>query len=268
MKLYGAITIDIVKSRQIPNREVLQEKLNTYFQLVKDAYPEDIVSDICFTLGDEWQLITDKPHKCYRIVHDFQKLLWQDDIIIYAGIGIGELKTNLYKDTRKMDGSCFYMAREAIEIAKEGSKKKNSFIQSKLNRVYLKSVAKEFIQEKQNRISLYQGINSLEFSEVAADIEGAPTLHIEDVINTLIENNEILTGKLTKKQKIIYTEYQKLKSYRKIVEFNRDRFNETIGGISQKLNSAEYFTIQRNQEVIENLINLLLLEIKRSAEEI
>jgi len=268
LKLYGVITIDIVQSRKILNRDAIQEKLNNYFKLVKDLYSHDIVSDICFTLGDEWQLITDKPHKCYRIVHDFQKLLWQDDISIYAGIGIGELKTNIYEDTRKMDGSCFYMAREAIEIAKEGSKKRNSHIQSKLNRVYLKSIAREVLQEKQSRLSLYQETNNLEFSEVAADIEVTPTVHLEDVINTLIENNEILTGKLTKKQKIIYTEYQKLKSYRKVVEANKDRFTETIGGISQKLNSAEYFTIQRNQEVIEGLINLLLLEIKRNAEEI
>ena len=86
------ITIDIVQSRKILNRDAIQEKLNNYFKLVKDLYSHDIVSDICFTLGDEWQLITDKPHKCYRIVHDFQKLLWQDDISIYAGIGIGELK--------------------------------------------------------------------------------------------------------------------------------------------------------------------------------
>lgn len=262
------ITIDIVKSRQIPNREAIQEKLNKYFKLVKSIYSHDIVSDICFTLGDEWQLLTDKPQKCYRIVHDFQKLLWQDHIKIYAGIGIGELKTNVYKDTRKMDGSCFYMAREAIEIAKEGAKRKNSIIQSKLNRVYLKSVAKEVMQEKQSRINLQHVNNNLEFSEVAADIEIASEVHIEDVINTLIENNEILTGKLTQKQKIIYIEYQKLKSYRKVVEVNKDRFNETIGGISQKLNSAEYFTIQRNQEVIESLINLLQLEIKTSLEEI
>ncbi|HCW04197.1 MAG TPA: hypothetical protein DGK91_06510 [Clostridium sp.] len=186
-----------------------------FVKVIESIYSQEIVSDISFTLGDEWQLITDKPQNCYRIVHDFQKLLWQDKLNIYAGIGIGELKTKIYKDTRRMDGPCFYMARDAIKIAKEGPKKKNSPIQSKLNRVYLKSVAKDLNQ-----------------------------------------------------QKIIYVEYQKLKSYRKIVEVNKGRFNETIGGISQKLNSAEYFTIQRNHVTIEALINSLLLQIKKCSEKI
>jgi hypothetical protein len=266
LKLYGVITIDIVKSRTIPNRELIQEKLNDYFKVIESIYSQDIVSDISFTLGDEWQLITDKPQNCYRIVHDFQKLLWQDKLNIYAGIGIGELKTKIYKDTRRMDGPCFYMARDAIKIAKEGPKKKNSPIQSKLNRVYLKSVAKDLNQQKIIRPNTET--DNLQLSEVAADIELGSKIHIEDLINTIIENNEILTGRLTNKQKIIYVEYQKLKSYRKIVEVNKGRFNETIGGISQKLNSAEYFTIQRNHVTIEALINSLLLQIKKCSEKI
>lgn len=260
MKLYGVVTMDIVKSRWINNREEFQEKLKEYFHEMQRDYAESLVSDICFTLGDEWQLIINKPQQCYSIVHDFQKLLWQDDINIYAGIGIGELKTSIDKDTRMMDGPCFAMAREAINIAKEASKKRTQFIQSRANKVFLKFSSKhKFSSEYVFNSSYNSGYNALEVNEVAADLEAK--ISTEDIINVLIENNEILKSKLTSKQRRIYNDYQKFKSYRKIVEANKAEFNETIGGISQKLNTAEYFTIQRNQEMIESLISLAISSI-------
>lgn len=256
MKLYGVVTMDIVDSRNIPNREMLQQKLKRYFHLIYQKYYDSLVSQINFTLGDEWQLITSQPENCYDIVHDFQRLLWEDDIKFYSGIGIGELKTDIYEDTRSMDGSCFIMARDAINIAKQSSKKRTKYIYSKTNKAFLKSimnhvpVQNHFFKTKWN----------IPFNEeVAVDaVDSNELISLDDIINVVIENNEILKSKLTRKQKIIYIEYMKHKSYRKIIEKNADKLNETIGGISQKLNSAEYFTIQRNHEMVKLLINLLI----------
>lgn len=256
MKLYGVVTMDIVGSRNISNREMLQQKLKKYFELIHEKYCDGLVSQINFTLGDEWQLITSKPESCYDIVHDFQKLLWEDDVKFYSGIGIGELKTGIYEDTRRMDGSCFIMARDAINIAKKSSRKRTRYIYSKMNKVFLKSIV--------NQISLQNHFYKTKWKipsneEVAVDaVDSDECIFLDDIINTIIENSEILKSKLTCKQKRIYIEYMKHKSYRKIIEKNADKLNETIGGISQKLNSAEYFTIQRNHEMVKSLISLLI----------
>jgi len=253
LKLFGVVTMDIVGSRDIKHREVFQEKLKTYFELIQIKYSNSLVSPINFTLGDEWQLITNKPEECYSIVHDFQKLLWEEDVTFYAGIGIGELQTDIYEDTRKMDGSCFSMARDAINIAKDSSKKRTKFIYSKVNKVFFRSIMDQ-VKASDNRYS-----NLLSLNEVAIDLEDS--ISIDDMINIIIENNEILKSKLTNKQKKIYIDYLNYKSYRKIVEENKDSFNETIGGISQKLNSAEYFTIQRNQAMVVSLFSILVSNI-------
>lgn len=247
--------MDIVDSRNIPNREMLQQKLKKYFGVIHQKYYDSLVSQINFTLGDEWQLITSKPENCYDIIHDFQRLLWQDNVKFYSGIGIGELKTDIYEDTRRMDGSCFIMAREAINIAKQSSKKRTKYIYSKTNKVFFKSIMSYV--SVQNHFLKTKG--NIPFNEeVAVDVVDCNELiSLDDIINVVIENNEILKSRLTRKQKIIYIEYMKHKSYRKIIEKNADKLNETIGGISQKLNSAEYFTIQRNHGMVKLLINLL-----------
>jgi hypothetical protein len=200
VKPYGVVTMDIVKSRTIYDRELVLNKLKSYFKEINNKYSSSLVSDICFTLGDEWQLITNKPQQCYSIVHDFQKLLWQDNISIYAGIGVGEIRTDIHKDTRQMDGPCFIMAREAINIAKEASRRRNYLIQSKLNRIYFKAQAAQS-SGIENFLPGYCsiGYSDIDLNEVAADRE--PIICINDIINVLIENNEILKGKLTHKQK-------------------------------------------------------------------
>ncbi|MBC8061026.1 MAG: hypothetical protein H7Y18_10190 [Clostridiaceae bacterium] len=247
MELYGVVTMDLVGSRNIKNRGVLQEKLKKYFDIIYIKYGDSLISRINFTIGDEWQLITSRPEECYSIVHDFQRLLWEDDANFYAGIGIGKLETDIHEETRTMDGSCFIMARDAINIAKESSKKRTKFIYSKVNKVFFKSIT--------NQVKAHNNTNgnSLLLSEVAIDSEDSVSM--DDMINILIENNEILKNKLTNKQKKIYIDYLNYKSYRRIVEESKDGFNETIGGISQKLNSAEYFTIQRNHEMVTSLLS-------------
>lgn len=283
-KLYGAVTMDIVGSRKIKNRIHIQDKLNTYIEHINSKYKSILPSKICITLGDEWQLITDKPDECYNIIHEFQKLLWLDEIKIYAGIGIGFLSTRVYEDIRKMDGSCFSLAREALEIAKTKYTKRSNLIHSRENHVYFKHDKvvsnKLFFKEdykpdpceNHREIAITQDINRQVGTYGRS--EYGQTLCIETVLNNIIENNEILKEKMTSSQKKIYYLYGELGSYNRIIDFlegkpfaeddkriagfyirNMSSSRESESGISQKLNSANYWTIQHNQMMVSKLIN-------------
>ncbi len=102
MKLYSVVNMDIVGSRNIKDRNLLQYNLNNYLNQINQKYRNILSVPITITLGDEWQLITDKLSESYNLIHEFQQLLWKDRIEIYAGIGIGELKTPIFEDIRKM----------------------------------------------------------------------------------------------------------------------------------------------------------------------
>lgn len=256
MEIYSVINMDIVGSRLISERDRLQNKLNEYIDIVYQKFQKYLPTPISITLGDEWQLITDSPSESYNIIHEFQQFLWLEGIELYAGIGIGNLSTSIDVDIRKMDGTSFHMAREALISAKEQNKKRSRYNGSKHNRIHLKI--------DKNIISGFQYLSSTHNLEVAAVAEdynlkaSSQTPLIVDigvVINTIIDNNEILKSKMTQKQKEAYISYIKYGSYREVVKMQKEDLRESIAAISQKLNSAEYYTIQHNNQVVEQLLN-------------
>lgn len=272
MKVYSVINIDIVGSRNVRDRDKLQADLDSYLEHINKKYFNILTCPAAITLGDEWQLITHKPSEAYNLVHEFQQLMWKDDINLYAGIGIGGLSTPVSDDIRKMDGPCFHAARNAINITKNLDKLKNKYNISKSNKIFLMS---NQIEDNfgLNFLDFYytpkSGYNRLTVEEIAAAVDNNSGYNMDDksnlaldkfvlerTINLIIENNEILKSRMTRKQKDTYISYSALGSYRKVVDIRGENHKETIGGISQKLNSASFFTIQRNQQMVSVLINI------------
>lgn len=267
MKQYSVVNMDIVASRMVEDRERLQNNLNSYISQMNNKFCNILVAPITITLGDEWQLITNKPSEAYNLVHEFQQLVWKDNVDLYAGIGIGGLSTLPHEDVRNMDGPCFHAARDAINVIKNMSKLKNKYSINKLNKVFLLTQSLTNREFDFDILEFYFNSKPMQMEpfaeEVAAtrEIEDSITepifvnnIIIERTLNLIIENNEILKAKMTGKQKAIYINYIKQGSYRKVVEFMEQTSKETIGGISQKLNSASYFTIQRNQQLVSILL--------------
>lgn len=258
MKIYGVATMDIVNSRGITDRDDFQQKLHNYINEVNQKYNKVLPVSINFTVGDEWQFITEAPEYCFDIIHEFQQLLWRHNISFYAGIGIGTLSTKLYESTGMMDGRCFLLAREAIDIAKgkNGSKIKN--IHSKYNKIFFKSDLNA-IQSNIFMNNFFNGDSQNDFvAELALSLNNETTLELlsfDRIINALIENTEILKNKMTYKQKETYINYYTYKSYRRMLKESSSLNTESTSGISQKLNTANYFTIQNNHALIKILIN-------------
>ena len=244
MALYGVIILDLVGSKKSSKRNQLQITLNKNIKRFNQSYNDILAAPATITVGDEWQVLTYQPNKVYEMVEAFQRMFWMDGVDLYAGIGIGELSTALSNDIRNIDGPCFHSARAALEAAK---KQNHSWISSKRNRVF-------FAADRHAELFAHEIAATSE--GMAAEFYGFANL-LPEVINNIIENNEILKSKMTANQKQIYLHYLQYGSYRKIAE---ETDKKSISNISERLNSAEVFTIQRNGYMVEKLLSYALSE--------
>lgn len=244
MKIYGVINMDIIGSRKLKNRETIQKKINKYLEYMNESNKYMLVAPIAMTLGDEWQIVLERAEKCYYIIGEFQKLLRELSVQVYAGFGIGTMSTGVHIDVRNMDGECFIKAREALNIIKNKNRFYNEKISSKKNNVYF------------NGSSIYfndlQSKKAYELEETAITL-GEDYLTVNSIVNSMIENNEILKEKITYKQQQIINLYEKFGSYNKII--SADKANSKAD-ISQKINNSNYFVIKNNNITIERLLRL------------
>lgn len=247
MKLFAVINMDIAGSRKLKNRQVIQDNLKSYIEKLNVELKNILIAPIAITLGDEWQIVLENPSRSYYVINKFQNFLRKKNINIYAGIGIGDISTNIYEHTALMDGECFIKAREALNIAKNKNRYYNKKLNSKKNNIYFNAEEVSLVNESMKK--------NLMFNEVAlttnCEKEKEYDLSINKVINTLIENNEVLKNKITGKQLEIIELYEELGSYNNII---KQRPDVSKADISQKLNVSNYFVISNNNFIIEALI--------------
>lgn len=241
-KLYSVINMDIMNSRDIKDREVVQNKIKLYLKSISEKYKSILVSPITMTLGDEWQIVLKDISESYNVFKEIQLFLKKDEIRCYGGLGIGTIKTSISYDTREMDGEAFIFAREALDIAKTSTRFYNEYISAKENRFYFKG--------RNSNLREYNIDNSLD--EVALTIQHEE-ISINDMINTLIENNEVLESKITVKQREVIKLYEEYGSYNSITKKFKGISKPSI---SQKLNSSNYFLVKHNYKMIKDLFKL------------
>ncbi|MBU5484758.1 SatD family protein [Clostridium sp. MSJ-11] len=247
MKLFSVINIDIVASRNIKNRQIVQEELIEYIKKLNIELKDILATSITFTLGDEWQIVLKQPSKSYYVVDKFQKFLKSKGINIYAGIGIGTISTSIYSDTRLMDGECFLIGREALNIVKEKNRFYSKQLNSTKNNIYFSAKNMFFVKLPAEKSTI------LEEVAITREQEENYDLSINKVINTLIENNEVLKSGITSKQLEIIELYERLGSYNNIIKENPGL---SKANISQKINASNYFVINNNNLIIESMLDL------------
>ncbi|MGF7056885.1 SatD family protein [Brassicibacter mesophilus] len=263
MCIYSVINIDMINSRKLHNRSSMQSAIKNYVQTVNMQEQEHLLAPITFTLGDEWQIVLKDSSDSYRFIEKFQVFLKKHGIDIYAGIGIGTLSTNIYEDTRLMDGDCFIKAREALNIVKDKNRFYNENLNSKENNVYFKA-NEIFIRKQLDWRSDDSEVTSLKEVAVARDVTTAfeccrgvsdynNELSINRIINALIENTEVLKKRITNKQAEMIELYRQEGSYGNMI---RKRPEISKASISQKINDSNYFLIESNKAIIEKLFKL------------
>ncbi len=116
-KNYVAVTGDLIKSREIPNRSEIQVKLHNILNKINLCFRKEIAVKFSVTLGDEFQGLLNSLEKSFDIINEIQRLMYP--VKISFGVGYGYISTKISKRTVDMDGECFMKSREALQQAKK-----------------------------------------------------------------------------------------------------------------------------------------------------
>lgn len=114
---YCAITGDLVRSREIQQRNEVQMKLAKTLDEVNKQFRNIIKVKFSITLGDEFQGLIKSLEESYDIIEHIMRLIYP--VRISFGVGEGAIYTSIEETTSKMDGQCFFRSREALEKAKK-----------------------------------------------------------------------------------------------------------------------------------------------------
>ena len=118
-KHYFAVIGDIIGSRNVDDRAVLQRQLDAGLTNVNKQYAHQIASEYLLTIGDEFQGLLRTTEAIDKILASLRVAVHPAELRF--GIGVGGLATPLREQAIGMDGRCFQRARVAIERAKEHS---------------------------------------------------------------------------------------------------------------------------------------------------
>ncbi|OGO16980.1 MAG: hypothetical protein A2Z14_02045 [Chloroflexi bacterium RBG_16_48_8] len=113
---YLAIIGDVVRSRDIQDRNEFQQRLRGGISKVNQEFSSSIASRFVLTIGDEFQGLLKSPEVIPQLLAVIRSEIHPIEQRI--GIGIGNLDTKLEPVAIGMDGPCFHRARDAIERAK------------------------------------------------------------------------------------------------------------------------------------------------------
>jgi hypothetical protein len=122
-KPFIAIIGDIVGSKNLQDRKIVQEKLITLLNNINEQYKTYISSKFMITLGDEFQGLL---HAGVCVIEIIEKIEQEmHPIKIRFGVGVGKIETNIDLNMPLgADGSAYYNARKMIDKVWANEKKK------------------------------------------------------------------------------------------------------------------------------------------------
>jgi len=124
-KPYVAIIGDIIGSRNIENRNEVQNKLKDVLNHVNNKYAEDISAKFTITLGDEFQGLLSAGRYVMDIIQFIERKMYP--VKMRFGVGIGKITTDIHSDLAiGSDGPAYYLARNMINELKLSEKKNKS----------------------------------------------------------------------------------------------------------------------------------------------
>ena len=122
-----AIIGDIRKSRLLPERKEVQDKLKMVLDEINLKYEGDISAKFLITLGDEFQGLLSNGKYALKIIQEIRMQLCPTEVRF--GIGVGKITTEINTDMALgADGPGYYNARDAIEILKKNEKKNKAVL--------------------------------------------------------------------------------------------------------------------------------------------
>ncbi len=220
--MYCAIIGDLIGSKKLKDRSVIQSKLSDILEAINQEYYQDIQSKFLITIGDEFQgLLYD--------TGDFLSIIKKIKIEIYPiklrfGVGIGQISTEI-KNVFAIgaDGDAYYSARDAInQLKKQENEKEGLYSDVKIN------VAK--------------GKLSIGFQKK----DGVDT----DMINTALSACSFIEKKWGEKQLEVIRLKEKGLTQTEIAQ----KINIEQSSVHRRLDAAGYYTYTKCLEQIKDYI--------------
>lgn len=120
---YITLIFDIQNSRHISNREEVQYLLIDTIRKCNETFKDILEAHFLITIGDEWEGLL-KPQADYRKIIEFYREHLPTYVSFYTGVGIGKVVIlNHDLTVNQLDGPSFYLAREALNYAKNHNHK-------------------------------------------------------------------------------------------------------------------------------------------------
>lgn len=112
--LYFALIGDLIDSKEIAERNRVQEQMRACLATINNKYDSLIVSDFSLTLGDEFQGLLALDAPLFKIIDEINLKL--SPYAVRFGIGVGQIVTRIDpKQSIGADGPAYWYARAAIE---------------------------------------------------------------------------------------------------------------------------------------------------------
>lgn len=116
--LYCAIIGDIIRSRQITDRQFVQRRFLAMAAEASRLYAPAIESPFTVTIGDEFQVLLRAIDRAPEIVEHVVQAMKPVELVF--GLGIGAIHTDINpRQAIGMDGPAFHLARAALTQAKK-----------------------------------------------------------------------------------------------------------------------------------------------------
>ena len=179
MDKYCVITLDLIDSRHLEERGLVQERIKEILISINRKFEQVIRVPFNFTLGDEVQVVLDSLDQSYSLIREFQRLFPGGKF--YAGIGYGSIVTELSERSIDMDGPAFHLARASIDEVKANYESNKSHFTSLIRYSF-------------------------------------PYDELTEIVNRYLEMVEVLKYRLTDKQREVYWLLFETETYSEIAE--------------------------------------------------
>ena len=113
---HAVLTCDVVGSRDVPDRQALQDALRRLLADLNDTFAGIIRVPFSISVGDEFQGVAAPDGRLVRLIDTMQRTL--HPVRVRVGVGIGAVSTDFASRSQEMDGPAFLFAREALDLAK------------------------------------------------------------------------------------------------------------------------------------------------------
>jgi len=115
--LYGVITADIIRSKEIKNRNYFFKTFSEKINYVNEKFSSFIFTPLKIYRGDEFQGGIKDIHKTPELLSIIRENFFP--LQFRAGIGIGSISTKIKRDIGEIDGEALRLSSQALDVIKK-----------------------------------------------------------------------------------------------------------------------------------------------------